>query len=181
MAAQTVDNLFESLLALEADRRRPPVGLWQPTRVGRIDIRIAPDGTWFHEGDPIRRAPLVRLFASILRRDPDGFCLVTPAEKLLIEVDDAPFVAVDMEAQGGGRGQSLLFRTNVDDVVVADAAHPIRVAGTPEAPRPYVLVRDGLEALIARPVYYRLIERTVEEGAELVAYSRAARFVLGRF
>jgi hypothetical protein len=177
----SVDTLFETLAALEADKRRPPVGRWHPERVGRIDIRIAADGTWYHEGGPIRRPALVKLFASILRRDPDGYCLVTPAEKLLIEVEDAPFVAVDMEARGEGTGQALLFVTNVEDCVIADAAHPIRVDDTSGEPRPYVLVRDGLEALLSRPVYYRLIERAVEEGSEAAVYSSGARFVLGRF
>jgi hypothetical protein len=174
-----VDALLEQLAALEADRRRPPVASWQPGRVGRIDIRIAADGTWYHEGGPIRRPALVKLFASILRRDPDGYCLVTPAEKLLIEVEDVPFVAVDMEAEGEGREQALLFVTNVDDGVIADAEHPLRVLGADLEPRPYVLVRDGLEARLSRPVYYRLVERGVQEGDQIVVYSRGARFVLG--
>jgi len=110
----TVTDLFDTLLQLAADKRRPPVGSWHPARTGRIDIRIAADGSWYHEGAPIRRPGLVKLFASILRRDPDGYCLVTPAEKLLIQVDDAPFVAVDMEVKGAGQAQSLLFVTNVE-------------------------------------------------------------------
>jgi len=176
----TVTDLFDTLLQLAADKRRPPVGSWHPARTGRIDIRIAADGSWYHEGAPIRRPGLVKLFASILRRDPDGYCLVTPAEKLLIQVDDAPFVAVDMEVKGAGQGQSLLFVTNVDDVAIADAEHPLRVAGSATEPRPYVLVRDGLEALISRPVYYRLIDQAVEEGPEIAVYSAGARFVLGK-
>jgi len=183
-----IDALFDQLSALEADKRRPPVASWQPSRVGRIDIRIAADGAWYHEGNPIRRLPLVKLFASILRKDPDGFCLVTPAEKLLIEVEDAPFIAIDMEVKGAGRDQSLLFLTNVDDCTIADAAHPIRVASNTGEPRPYVMIRDGLEALISRPVYYRLIERALQEtsddeseqGAEVAVYSGGSRFVLGR-
>jgi uncharacterized protein len=174
-----MDSLFESLAALEAGKKRPPVTTWRPERIGTIDIRIAVDGTWYHEGAPIRREALVRLFASVLRRDPDGYCLVTPAEKLLIRVDDAPFVAVDMEVQGEGRERGLLFVTNVGDAVVADAAHPIRVADTADGPRPYVRVRDALEALVSRPVYYRLVECAVDEGGELAVYSRGARFVLG--
>jgi hypothetical protein len=176
-----VDVLFDTLAALEADRRRPPVADWHPAHVGTIDIRIAADGTWYHDGDPIRRPALVKLFASILRRDPDGYCLVTPAEKLLIQVEDAPFLAIDMETKGAGREQSLLFITNVEDCAIADAEHPIRVAHHDEAPRPYVMIRDGLEARIVRPVYYRLIERAVEEGGDAVVYSRGARFVLGTF
>lgn len=175
-----VDALFDRLAALEAQRRRPPVATWQPARVGRIDIRIAANGAWYHEGGVIGRLPLVRLFASILRRDPDGYCLVTPAEKLLIEVEDAPFVAVDMEVKGVGREQSLLFQTNVEDCTIADVAHPIRIADVDGEPRPYVMIRDGLEALISRPVYYRLIDHAVAEGPEVVVYSQGARFVLGR-
>lgn len=174
-----MDALLEQLAALEADRRRPPVASWQPVHVGRIDIRIAADGTWYHDGGPIRRPALVKLFASILRRDPDGYCLVTPAEKLLIEVEDVPFVAVDMEAEGEGREQSLLFVTNVNDGVIADADHPLRVLDAEAEPRPYVLVRDGLEARLSRPVYYRLVERAVQEGDQVAVYSHGARFVLG--
>jgi uncharacterized protein len=175
-----VESLFDQLAALAADRRRPPVGSWQPARTGRIDIRIAADGSWYHDGGPIRRPALVKLFASILRRDPDGYCLVTPAEKLLIEVEDVPFIAVDMEVKGEGTKQSLLFLTNVDDCSIADVAHPIRVADDAAGPRPYVMVRDGLEARISRPVYYRLVALAAEEGAEVAVYSEGARFVLGR-
>ena len=130
-----------------------------------IDIRIARDGTWYHEGAPIRRQRLVRLFASILRRGADGgFYLVTPGappgEIRRIRVDDAPFVAIDATLQGRGRGQSVTFTTNVGDEVAAGRDHPLRVACDPASgqPSPYVLVRDGLEALIARAVYYRLVE-----------------------
>ncbi|HEX7036371.1 MAG TPA: DUF1285 domain-containing protein [Pseudomonadales bacterium] len=174
-------SLFETLLKAQADRNLPPVHRWQPARVGRIDIRIAADGTWYHEGDPIRRDALVRLFASVLRKDPDGFCLVTPVEKLLIEVEDAPFLAVGLEVKGQGRDAQLLFSTNVDDHVVADAEHPLRVAELADGePRPYVTVRDGLEARINRPVFYRLVDQALQEGDELAVYSRGARFVLGR-
>ena len=174
-------SLFETLQQAQADRNLPPVHRWQPERVGRIDIRIAADGTWYHEGDPIRRDALVRLFATVLRKDPDGFCLVTPAEKLLIEVEDAPFVAVALEVEGQGRDAQLLFSTNVDDHVVADAQHPLRVVELPGGePRPYVTVRDGLEARINRPVFYRLVDLARQEGDELAVYSRGARFVLGR-
>lgn len=174
-----VDNLFDTLESLQADKKLPPVSKWQPERVGRIDLRIARDGTWHHEGSPIRRDALVRLFSTVLRRDPDGYCLVTPAEKLLIEVEDAPFVAVNMEVKGAGTAAELLFTTNVDDHVVADAEHPLRVAHVDGEPRPYVQVRDGLEALINRPVFYRLVEQAGQEDGELVVYSRGARFPLG--
>ena len=125
------------------------------------DIRIASDGTWFHEGRPIRRLPLVKLFASVLRRDDAGdYWLITPAERGRIVVDDAPFTAVELQRTGEGRDQVLAFRTNVDQWVQAGVDHPIRVrtaAGRPE-PRPYVLIRDRLEALIVRSVFYELAE-----------------------
>ena len=174
------DNLFDTLEKLQADKKLPPVDRWQPERVGSIDIRIAADGTWYHEGQPIRRQALVKLFATVLRHDPDGYCLVTPAEKLLIEVEDVPFLAVNMEVKGQGQDAEALFTTNVDDHVVADTDHPLRVAEAAGEPRPYVMVRDGLEALINRPVFYRLVEQAVQEGTELVIYSRGERFPLGK-
>lgn len=131
-----------------------------------FDIRIAPDGTWFYHGSPITRKPLVKLFASILRRDASGaFWLATPAERGRIRVDDAPFVAVEVTATGAGRTQRLIFRTNLDEIVAAGPDHQIRVIVDAEtgAPRPYIVVRDGLEALIARPVFYQLVDLGVEE------------------
>lgn len=134
-------------------------------------MRIARDGTWFHEGTPINRPELVRLFSTILRRDDDGYVLVTPVEKWGITVDDAPFVAVDFDAEGAGEAQVLTFQTNVGDTAVAGPDHPIRVVQDPESgePSPYVLVRDRLEALIDRKSFYRLVDLAVEhphEGAQ---------------
>lgn len=174
-----IDSLFDSLEALQADRKLPPVSKWQPERVGNIDIRIARDGTWYHEGEPFKRLALVKLFATVLRLDPDGFCLVTPAERLLIEVEDAPFLAIDLDVRGADKQTELLFTTSVDDHVVADAAHPIRVDQHNGEPRPYIMIRDGLEALINRPVFYRLVEHAVQEDNHLAVYSRGARFPLG--
>lgn len=138
----------------------PPVHLWNPPFCGDIDMHIARDGTWFYEGGPIRRPGLVRLFSTILRKEGDRFFLVTPVEKVGITVQDAPFVAVDFEIRGDDEGQSLIFETNVGDHVSADPEHPIRVARDPETgePSPYVLVRDGLEALIDRKSFYRMVE-----------------------
>ena len=132
---------------------------------GDIDIRIAADGTWFHEGGPIGRLPLVKLFASALRRDREGdYWLVTPAERARIAVDDVPFVAVELEARGSGEAQRLRFRTNLDDWVSVGAAHPIDFRPRPGAAEkaPYLAVRDGLEARVTRAAYYTLIELCVE-------------------
>ncbi|WP_395670679.1 DUF1285 domain-containing protein [Phenylobacterium sp.] len=145
--------------ARAAGRGLPPVHLWNPPHCGDIDIVIRRDGTWFHEGSPIGREALVRLFSTILRKDPDGVCLVTPVEKLRIQVEDAPFVAVRADRVG----ETLTFTTNVGDVVEAGPDHPIRVeTGEGGEPRPYVHVRGGLEALIARPVFYELVELAQE-------------------
>jgi hypothetical protein len=131
------------------------VHLWNPPHCGEIDIRIRPDGTWLHEGTPIGRPALVRLFSTVLRKDPDGFCLVTPVEKLRITVEDAPFVAIGMAREG----DALRFVTNVGDIVEAGPEHAIRVDTAPTGePRPYLHVRAGLEALITRSVFYELVE-----------------------
>ncbi|MGE0118070.1 MAG: DUF1285 domain-containing protein [Dongiaceae bacterium] len=154
---------------------------------GDIDMRIGRDGTWFYHGSPIGRKPLVKLFASILQRDNEGdYWLVTPVERGKIKVEDVPFTAVEVTAAGSGRSQSLTFRTNLDDEVTADAIHPIRVSYAPgsEEPRPYILVRDGLEARILRPVFYELVElgEVRRSGGEEVygIWSREQFFPLGR-
>ncbi len=184
MAAPESSNLtelFEAARAAQASAKGlPPVHLWNPAHCGEIDIRIAADGTWLHEGSPIGRPALVRLFSTVLRRDPDGFHLVTPAEKLRITVDDAPFVAVGLEQQHG----ALRFATNVGDIVEAGPDHPLRVeTARGGEPRPYVHVRAGLEALVARPVFYELVElgvpRQAPGGARLAVESRGCWFDLG--
>jgi hypothetical protein len=155
------------------------VHLWNPPHCGEIDIRIRRDGQWFHEGTPIGRPALVRLFSTVLRKDPDGFHLVTPAEKLRIEVEDAPFIAVAVDRVG----EDLTFTTNVGDTVLAGPGHPIRMAYAGEAPRPYLHVRRGLEALLSRPVFYELAEMAeprIFQGRELwVVRSGGMEFVLG--
>jgi hypothetical protein len=149
------------------EEKLPPVERWNPENCGVSGMRIARDGTWFHEGSPIARPAMVRLFSTILRREPDGgFVLVTPVEKLDIEVEDAPFVAVELKAEGEGETRSLAFRLNTGDLVVAGPDHPLRFAAAEDGPHPYVEVRRGLEALIARPVYYELAELALAEGAE---------------
>ena len=136
----------------------------KPFNHGRFDIRIGYDGRWYYRGSPIERKPLVKLFSSVLKRDDEGqFWLETPAEKGLIEVEDAPFVIVEAEWRDRGAGQVIALTTNVDDTVPLDAAHPLRVVENPATgePRPYVTVRDGLEALVSRPVFYELADDAV--------------------
>lgn len=170
-----------------APRKLPPVHLWNPAFCGNIDMRIARDGRWYYMGTTINRPAMVKLFAGILRREPDdSYVLVTPVEKVGISVDDAPFVAVELAVQGAGREQSLAFRTNLDDVVPLDAAHPLRVALNPASgePSPYIVVRDRLEALITRPVFYELVamaeaRQTADGGSELGVWSGGAFFALG--
>jgi hypothetical protein len=149
----------------------PPVHFWSPPFCGDLDMRIARDGTWFYLGTPIGRKPLVRLFSSILKREGERYYLVTPVEKVGITVDDAPFVAVDFTAEGEGRAQRLTFTTQVEDEVTAGPEHPIRVARDPETgePAPYVMVRRGMEALIDRKSFYRLVELGCDETVEEVA------------
>lgn len=128
---------------------------------GDFGIRIGRDGTWYYHGSPIGRKPLVKLFSTVLRKDDDGrYWLITPVEKGLIDVDDVPFVAVEMTAEGAGAEQRVTLRTNLDDCVVLGADHPLRVEEDPETgePSPYVLVRDNLEARLARPVFYHLVD-----------------------
>ena len=150
-----------------AEQRLPPVERWNPTHCGDSEMRIARDGTWFHQGSPIGRQAMVRLFSTILRREPDGgFVLVTPVEKLDIVVEDAPFVAVEMKAEGDADAARLAFRLNTGDLVTAGPDHPLRFAGTTDEPRPYLHVRAGLEALIARSLYYELAERALASGDE---------------
>jgi len=173
------------LAGLEAAARShtglPPVERWNPDYCGDSFIHIARDGVWFHQGEPIRRPALVRLFSTILRKDEEGFMLVTPAEKLSITVEDAPFMAVAMTLSGDGESQRLTFTTNVGDDVMAGPNHGLRFVPDPKsgAPMPYLHVRRGLEAKVARPVYYQLVERAVVRGKELGVWSDKSFFVMG--
>ena len=144
------------IAALLADKRLPPVDSWHPAHCGDSDMRIAADGTWWHAGTPIGRRELVKLFSTILRREADGsYVLVTPGEKLDIAVDDAPFIAVEATVEGG----DIAFRLNTDDYVIAGPGHTLRVETAEDGtPRPYVHVRGGLEALVARAVFYQLAD-----------------------
>ncbi|MBN2740884.1 MAG: DUF1285 domain-containing protein [Rhodobacteraceae bacterium] len=158
----------------------PPVHLWNPPFCGDLDMEIRADGTWFYLGTPIGRAPLVRLFASILKLEDGKYFLVTPVEKVGIRVQDAPFVAVDFEAEGSGDDQTLRFETNVGDSVLADGNHKIRVHHSKDGtPRPYLHVRRGLEALIDRKSFYRLVDLAVtrpHEGQDWLGVISSGQF-----
>jgi hypothetical protein len=150
------------------------------------NIRIARDGTWFYNGSPIGRLNLVKLFSSVLRRDEQGdYWLITPAERGRIDVEDAPFVAVELTVEGSGEDQKLTFRTNLDQSVTAGPDHPIRVATDPDSgePVPYVMVRGGLEARIERSVYYELVDLGVERQSggqtQIGVWSNGTFFLLG--
>ena len=162
-------------------RGLPPVHLWHPAHCGEIDIRIARNGQWFHEGSPIGREALVRLFSTVLRKDPDGYYLVTPVEMMKITVEDAPFTAVEVDRVG----EALVFTTNVGDVVEAGPDNEIRVGADPVTgePRPYLHVRRGLEARLRRPVFYELVEmaqeRDTPEGPTLGVTSNGVWFPVG--
>ena len=146
---------------LKAQGRYPPVDRWNPPYCGDIGMRIRSDGVWLYQGSPIGRLALVKLFSRVLRRDEDGrHYLVTPVEKVDVTVDDAPFLAVEMEVRGDGPARQLLFRTNVDDVVALGPDHPMRFVEEAAAGglKPYLHVRGRLEALVTRALYYDLVE-----------------------
>jgi hypothetical protein len=169
-----------------AGRDLPPVERWNPAHCGIIDIRIARDGTWFHQGSPIGRKELVRLFSTILRKDGPDYFLVTPVEKLRIVVEDAPFMAVLLDVEGQGRDCNFAFTTNVGDVTVACAENPIRVETHPisREPAPYVHVRRGLEARISRAVFYQMADLAVpgegEHSGKFGVWSGGTFFPIGR-
>ena len=163
-------------------QKLPPVESWNPAHCGHSDMRIARDGTWYHQGSPIGREAMVRLFASILRREADGrHVLVTPVEKLDIDVEDAPFLAVEMKREGAGATARLAFRLNTGDLVAAGPDHPIRFEEREDGPHPYLRVRAGLEALIARPVYYELATLALDNGSDPPGiWSNGAFFPIAR-
>jgi hypothetical protein len=169
---------LETLAATAAGRQTglPPVHLWNPDHCGPIDIVIGADGVWRHEGRPILRPELVRLFSTVLRRDADGYCLVTPVEKLTIQVEDLPFRAVAVETESG----DLTFITDQGDRTTAGPDHELVVETTPGGePRPRVHVRADLWARITRPVFYELVERAVECEGRLTLASGGRSFDLG--
>lgn len=158
---------LSELLATQDSSKPAPVDKWDPPYRGDIGLAIRADGTWTYKGSPIGRQPLVQLFARVLRRDADGrHYLVTPAERVDVVVEDAPFLAVEMEVEGAGAESQVVFRTNVDDIVKCGPGNPIRFE--PEANsgglKPYVLVRGRLEALVTRAIYYDLMELAIRDG-----------------
>ena len=158
---------------------------WNPNQQGQIDIRIATDGSWYHDGRKFQRPALVKLFAGVLRREDSGYYLVTPVEKLRIEVEDAPFTANLVERIDDNGDQAIVFTTNVGDRIVLDPNHALRIEIDDQTgePRPYVHVRDGLEALIGRGAFYDLInladERERDGKTCLVVTSLGREFELG--
>lgn len=178
----------ERLLSAIGEFKGPaPVHLWNPPYCGKIDIRIARDGRWYHDGSLIRRPALVQLFSSVLRREKDGtFSLVTPTERVSIEVDDCPFVATLLDVEGEGAMRRLRFTLNTGESVTADAEHGIYVdEGRNAEPHPTLHIRNGLEALISRNVFYQMvelaqIERDDAMGEHLVLQSAGGNFELGK-
>jgi hypothetical protein len=157
-------NLAE-LQKLIDERHLPPVDRWDPEHCGDSEMRIARDGTWYHEGRPIGRTAMVRLFSTVLRREPDGrHVLVTPVEKLDIEVETTAFRAVEMSREGEGRQQRLAFRLDSGDAVILGPDHPLLIVDMPSGPSPRLLVRHGLEAEVTRSVYYELAELALAAG-----------------
>lgn len=177
---------LEALLKEQATDRLPPVEMWNPPYCGDIGMRIRNDGVWFYQGSPIGRKPLVRLFSRVLRKDADGrHYLVTPVEKVDVAVDDAPFLAVEMDVSGAGEDQVLTFRTNVDDVVRCGRDHGLRfVEEMPSGGlKPYLRVRGRLDALVTRALYYDLVELAVASADSpdtLVVWSEGVPFPVVR-
>ncbi|WP_257265030.1 DUF1285 domain-containing protein [Endozoicomonas sp. ONNA2] len=168
------------------DKGLPPVHSWNPPFCGDIDMRISRDGRWHYNGSPIGRESMVKLFASVLRHDDDGhYYLVTPVEKVRIQVEDVPFVAVSAEVRLGADGPEYLFTTNVNDQVVLNHEHPLKMMENPETGEsaPYIRVRDRLEALVSRNVFYQLVAEAIETpvagGVELSIRSQGQGYSLG--
>lgn len=165
---------LEQVAGLIAERKLPPLERWSPAETGDSAMRIAADGTWYHEGGRITRPAMVRAFASLLLREDGGqHYLVTPTQKLSIEVEDAAFVAVDVRQDGG----ALAFRLNTDELVIAGAEHPIMARGDPETPALYLGVRHGTQARLNRSTYQQLVEIALT-GSDLSVESQGARFSL---
>src|SRR5215475_2877620 len=170
----------EATNASPGEKGLPPVHLWNPPFCGDLDMRIASDGNWFYMGTPIGRPALVRLFSTILKREGDKHFLVTPVEKVGIRVDDAPFLAVEMQKDIDKQDRLLRFRTNVDDWVTCDGAHRLRFeAASDGGLTPYLHVRSELWAKVTRALYYDLVdmgEERVVDGREMFGVTSAGEF-----
>lgn len=172
---------FDELQKAIAERRLPPVDKWDPPFCGHSGMRIARDGTWFHQGSPINRPAMTRLFSTVLRREPDGrHMLVTPVEKLEIDVEGTAFRAVEMETTGGREQRQVALRLDSGDALIVGPDHPLALVETEQGPSPRVLVRHGLEAELSRPIYYELAEIAIAEGGDPPGiWSGDAFFALG--
>ncbi|MBL4595755.1 MAG: DUF1285 domain-containing protein [Robiginitomaculum sp.] len=182
MTLMDIENLMKAAKANTQGQGLPPVENWNPEHCANMSMKILRDGTWLHEGKPIRRHSLIKLFSTILRKDETGVTwLVTPVEKVRVEVEAAPFIATEVTRSLGSSGPSLYFTTNVGDVVCADADHPIRVETNPKTlePAPFVLVRGRLEAMLSRPVFYQLVNWAEEQNEQLGVISQQCFFALG--
>jgi len=172
------DNLLAQLKKLKLESMGlPPVHLWNPEHIYDIDIRIDKDGHWFHEGDEIKRKQLVNLFASVLKKEDDEYFLITPVEKARIQVEDVPFIIVEMEINNS----SIIFRTNLDELVELSKEHPITLDdnGVAEQALPYVEIRNGLRARLNRNVYYQAVELAEERDQKLFLQSEQGEFCIG--
>lgn len=171
---------------LEGDHKKrralPPVHLWKPDFSGDLDIQITRDGRWIHEGGQIKRPAMVTLFSTILWREGERYFLVTPVEKVGIQVEDVPFFFVGLDVRQGSQGQELVFTSSTDDVVVASAEHPLRVETAPDSdePSPYLMVRYGMEGRLNRAVFYQLADLAEERDGEFGVESCGQWFVLGK-
>lgn len=158
---------LSDLARLIGERAHPPVDRWNPDHCGQSDMRIAADGTWFHMDTPITRPAMVRLFSTVLRREPDGsHVLVTPVEKLSIEVEVTAFRAIAMTSEGAHQSRTIAFELDSGDAVILGPDHPLTLTQDEHGPSPRLAVRHGLEALIARPLYYELAEIALAEGGD---------------
>ena len=180
-SAPGLDGLVGAAAKAAGKKGPPPVHLWNPPYCGEIDMRIRQDGVWLYQNSPIGRLPLVKLFASVMKREGDRYFLVTPVEKVGITVEDAPFLAVEMEMRGEGPERALRFRTNVDDWVSCDAEHGLRFETEADTGglKPYLHVRAGLWAKVTRALFYDLVELGEErdvDGARMFGVSSGGAF-----
>lgn len=155
------------IAALAAERKLPPVEQWQPQTSSDSKMQILSDGRWFHDGGEIKRASMVRAFSSLLRKDDDGYWLVTPYEKQSIRVDDAPFLAVELKSEGSGKDRNIFIRLNVDEIIMIGPQNALSMQSILDMePIPYIEVRNGLMAKCSRSVAYELYEIAIEESSD---------------